>query len=224
MKINSFTLMLSFTAIFLGSANADEVTIPNEFQSNTPARASEVNENFSAVKSAVDDNDSRISINTNNISQNKAAILAFSGGLSVYANGLRIGYLMYANGEDQIRVLSSNGYFVSLEFGGEVFTRNGAYYEGLDCTGQAYTSEGRGSTNSYSVYGHVTLGNNNQLLYVPKGAIFMTDISVASGSFSGSSCSNNVGTTIDGFTMLLNDEAVTGVPDSGFAGPITFGP
>jgi uncharacterized coiled-coil protein SlyX len=57
----SFLLVCSLTAIMAPTpAAAGEVTIPNTFQSGTPAVAAEVNDNFSSVKSAVDDNDSRI--------------------------------------------------------------------------------------------------------------------------------------------------------------------
>lgn len=50
-------------------ALAAEVTIPHEFQANTPAVAQEVNDNFTALKDAVDDNDLRITRRngTNNI-------------------------------------------------------------------------------------------------------------------------------------------------------------
>jgi hypothetical protein len=41
-------------------APAGDVTIPNTFQSGTPAVAAEVNANFTAVETAVDDNDGRI--------------------------------------------------------------------------------------------------------------------------------------------------------------------
>jgi uncharacterized coiled-coil protein SlyX len=57
----SFLLVCSLTAIMAPTpAAAGEVTIPNTFQSGTPAVAAEVNDNFSAVVSAVDDNDGRI--------------------------------------------------------------------------------------------------------------------------------------------------------------------
>jgi len=42
------------------NASAGSVTIPTTFTSGTTAKASEVNANFTAVKTAVDDNDSRI--------------------------------------------------------------------------------------------------------------------------------------------------------------------
>ncbi|NVJ49389.1 MAG: hypothetical protein HWE11_03315 [Gammaproteobacteria bacterium] len=53
---------------------ATDVTIPNSFSSGTPARASEVNQNFNAVKAAVDDNDARITSNAANITANTNAI------------------------------------------------------------------------------------------------------------------------------------------------------
>jgi hypothetical protein len=49
------------TALVMGAtALASSVTLPNTFTPNTPARASEVNANFQAVKSAVDDNHARL--------------------------------------------------------------------------------------------------------------------------------------------------------------------
>lgn len=47
---------------------AGNVTIPNTFTSGTPAVAAEVNENFNALETEVDDNDSRITSNDNRIS------------------------------------------------------------------------------------------------------------------------------------------------------------
>jgi hypothetical protein len=48
------TLLVSITAA------ASEVTIPNDFTAGTPAVADDVDENFQAVKTAVDDNHNRI--------------------------------------------------------------------------------------------------------------------------------------------------------------------
>ena len=56
-RLASITLL---TAIFAGAATAGNVTIPNTFTSNTKAVAAEVNENFTAVKTAVDDNQTQI--------------------------------------------------------------------------------------------------------------------------------------------------------------------
>jgi hypothetical protein len=60
-------IVLSILAMNCGAAMADEAKIPNNFQSGTPAFAEEVNENFSAVKDAVDDNFSRINKKQNRI-------------------------------------------------------------------------------------------------------------------------------------------------------------
>jgi TolA-binding protein len=49
------------TALLAGAtALASNVTLPNTFAPSTPARASEVNANFTAVKTAVDDNHARL--------------------------------------------------------------------------------------------------------------------------------------------------------------------
>jgi hypothetical protein len=55
MSISACCLLVAF------NAQADELAIPHAFQSGTPALASEVNANFSAVADAVNDNDQRIS-------------------------------------------------------------------------------------------------------------------------------------------------------------------
>tara|TARA_B110000967_G_C18684160_1_gene459640 strand:+ start:290 stop:817 length:528 start_codon:yes stop_codon:yes gene_type:complete len=51
-----FTLIITCSSVF-----ATNVTIPNSFSSGTATNAAQMNANFSAVKAAVDDNDSRIS-------------------------------------------------------------------------------------------------------------------------------------------------------------------
>jgi hypothetical protein len=54
-------LLATTLALALGqNARAGSLTLPHEFQADTKAVAAEVNANFDAVKTAVDDNDSRI--------------------------------------------------------------------------------------------------------------------------------------------------------------------
>jgi hypothetical protein len=56
-------LLLPALLLVSGIATAAPVTIPNTFTSDTPAVAAEVNANFTAVKTAVDDNNARITAN-----------------------------------------------------------------------------------------------------------------------------------------------------------------
>jgi hypothetical protein len=80
---NTYHLIAIATAILLaGNAHAGIVTVPSTFTSGTPAKASEVNANFSAVKTAVDDNDARITANTADISANTADIATNAAAIS----------------------------------------------------------------------------------------------------------------------------------------------
>ncbi len=66
-NIIASALMLSMT-----SAVAGNVTISNTFQSGTPASAGEVNQNFTDVKTAVDDNNTRINNNASALSTHES--------------------------------------------------------------------------------------------------------------------------------------------------------
>lgn len=66
-SIQLILIIMSLMELSSGITMADEAQIPNNFQSGTPAFAEEVNENFSAVKTAVDDNFSRINEKQNRI-------------------------------------------------------------------------------------------------------------------------------------------------------------
>ncbi len=66
--------VLGFLFIISNIVFGGEVTIPNTFSANTTAVASDVNENFSAVKIEVDDNSFNISTNANNIAINSSNI------------------------------------------------------------------------------------------------------------------------------------------------------
>lgn len=61
-----FGLTLMAT-LYAHSAFTGPVTIPNTFESGEPALAAEVNGNFSAIETAIDDNDARITTNTDSI-------------------------------------------------------------------------------------------------------------------------------------------------------------
>ena len=66
---------------------ADDLTIPNTFQSNTPARAADVNANFSAVEASVDDNAADIEANISAIATNESSIQSLNASVAALSNG-----------------------------------------------------------------------------------------------------------------------------------------
>ena len=85
MKPYNLILTLIFTS---SSAFATDVTIPNSFSSGTTTSAAEMNANFTAVKSAVDDNDSRITALEGSVSAPASQFMGFSSGTTDGAGGL----------------------------------------------------------------------------------------------------------------------------------------
>lgn len=78
-----YALVSSSILIFTSTcAVAGSVTGLTTFSANTTARASEVNDNFTAVKTAVDDNDSRINTNTSDIGANASDISTNASNIS----------------------------------------------------------------------------------------------------------------------------------------------
>ncbi len=74
MKTLTFMFISIICFILSGPASADSVILPNTFTAGSPAVAAEVNANFDAVKSSVDDNDARITVNESDIDANTARI------------------------------------------------------------------------------------------------------------------------------------------------------
>jgi hypothetical protein len=87
------------TLLFLLGAQtvaADDLTIPNAFTAGTPARAAEVNDNFTAVEASVDDNAADIATNstdnatnTTDIATNTADITINAGDIATNAVGVQ---------------------------------------------------------------------------------------------------------------------------------------
>ena len=71
-KLSNLLIMIIFTVAYPTSW-ADTVAPLTTFTSNTPAKASEVNDNFTAIKTAVDDNATDITTKQNQVSGNCAS-------------------------------------------------------------------------------------------------------------------------------------------------------
>lgn len=111
LNLNRYQIFLFTALIALPiAALSSEVTLPHVFQAGDPALASEVNGNFSAIKSAVDDNnagivanDGRITTNANAAADNAAAISANSAAIA--GNAANIG-----GNSSRILDLEQNGF------------------------------------------------------------------------------------------------------------------
>ena len=136
------------------SAYSDDLTLPNTFTAGTPARAADVNANFTAVEASVDDNAADIVTNstdigsnavasqanaseiaTNNaaIQANAAAIggLTAGSGIQVYANGNPIGRLVTIWGTSTAFMQSDMGYMFEGDInGGGYLVERTVYYSG----------------------------------------------------------------------------------------------
>ena len=82
-----FLCIMALTLGFATKAFAGNVNIPNTFTAGDTARASEVNENFSALETAVNDNDSRITTNEGAINDLANRSWEKSGNDLYYNNG-----------------------------------------------------------------------------------------------------------------------------------------
>ena len=75
-KFRQSVAALALGLCAIGPVTAGNVTIPNTFSSGTPAVAAEVNANFSALETAVNDNDGRINANSDELAALKDAVTA----------------------------------------------------------------------------------------------------------------------------------------------------
>jgi hypothetical protein len=99
-------VLLTFVLVLTCNANpsfAGNVTIPNIFESRTKAMASEVNANFKAIETEVNDNDSRI------------AALEGERSYTVFSIGEALHYLQESGVATELMNLTQDAYTFTLE-------------------------------------------------------------------------------------------------------------
>lgn len=136
----------------------------------------------------------------------------------VYANGTDIGLVIDAS-EFELKVLGSKGYFFNLSYDGSL-KPGGMVFEGTNCTGNKYIPI---YSSRNLVYGRVAYSPYlSSLYYAPINGTILNSVIIKSQDDLSGGCSNT-NYVADVVVALPNDEAVTGVPDTGFTGPITIG-
>ncbi len=199
-------LVLQSLAIISPHAAAGPVTVLNTFTSGTPASAAEVNANFSAIETAVNDNDSRIS-----------ALIVRDG------NDVEIGTLVEVSRDfnPSVKLMTQEDYVFEVFLGdGRVieslmFSGN-LVFSSIDCTGPAFAAVGNGF-----VMGRHGLTGVIALYYVPKDSLAVPNFSY--GSLTDSSGCNVVSGTVPfAWSMLPNDQNITGAANTPYPLPIKF--
>ncbi len=192
-KISTHLILVIASLCTISTATlAGPVTIPNNFSADTPAVAAEVNANFSVVKTAVDDNDSRIAALEASITslQNSLAaiqnnsVLALDGKLVAITdnNGFDTAQftgvnVQVINGVDQTTINGLGNLVIGYNnprTAGALVCSNGQYADQPTCEGageiwaQNHKSGSHnlvaGDRNSYSQTSGVVFGAQNAVI------------------------------------------------------------
>lgn len=226
MKAIGSELALAALIVFSGTSNASTLTIPNSFSAGTPARAAEVNQNFNAVKMAVDGNAADIATIETQQSSMNSRVSALEGAQSLpslkirsKSNGALLGYVINTATSYEVDAVTPQGYVVKLHQAGIYSYPFSLKFSGVDCTGVAYAQFSAGGGNT----GPLTNGFiGNGLGFVFEGAwaiskgtpIESADPGISGSSYlNGYSCVNSAWTGIGAFyPAISNSPAATGVP------------
>jgi len=231
-------------SLLTASVYAGQATIPTTFVSGTPAKAGEVNANFNAVKTAIDDNDARITTNATATSQ------AAKRAVVVDANNQIIGEIFGGIGVNIPVIMTAQGFAASVSLNTGIIDNDSptVYFTGSNCTGTAYMDWFNDSGGDVAVGlvlnilipvtgpGMITLDSaGNPVLspvdyrYIPKTPTFADNVAVQSsigGFFGSSTCStpavNSTTSLVRGVEVFPNDPAITGVPNGPFAAPLKY--
>lgn len=236
----SKTLILVTMSLWGSHLIAGSVTVPNTFTGGTTASAAEVNANFDAVKSAVDDNDVRITGNAGdiaanavNITDNTNAINALSSSMpNVYVDGVLVGKLAdYPENNlfSTILITLPTGYLAWFDGSDGLYNASpGAseaheiFYLSGNCSGQAYVK--KESVMPVAVYGMGQLYANsgvdpNTIYYIPKNST-LESLTYNSRNNGFSCTAETAGATL--IKTYLNDSNETGITDNDLIGTVSI--
>jgi hypothetical protein len=168
---------------------ADNGVLPYTFSSGTPAKASEVNQNFNYV--------------------NYGNLVLIDG------TGAELGTFI-ASESFYWRYMNKNGYSVRLVPSNPVTTTTvviageSTYYATSNCTGSAYISTGSSGLSPFRVFPGIIWSTNGSLYYLPKNAGLPASFTYNSVSFVNQGCQLSSGTCGDCYNAFINDPSVTG--------------
>jgi len=193
--------------MFAANSLAGTSSIPNTFVSGQIATAAGVNENFNAVKTAIDDNANNITSNSNNINAKKTSIVKDS-------TGTIIGTLIGVDKYGILTLMSSKGYLFRVNKDGNLYWYQGSTnYDSADCQGNPYLEAAQSVD-----------WNGVDYLYVPKATAPSFLRMYSNKYLNGSVFCANGGATSPVWRYLAqpNDPDITGVPNSNVSMPITI--
>lgn len=201
-------IILACLLLYPFSLFASSVGTTTTFAPGDTLTSADLNGNLSALTTAIDDNDSRITAITN-----------ISSALGFYDNGQRIATVISEDLDNSfITLLSDTGYIEKYTF---ATLAQGIFFLTTDCTGQAYSRGFKGLPN-YLGNGMATQTDNTGVYQ----KVYFTPGSTRSAITSESTLSNDLCTTVttmnDYFIVFPNDQVITGLPTS-LTGPFTIG-
>lgn len=247
---NRIAIQILGVFVFITSGIAfSQTQVPNTFQAGQPARAADVNQNFSTLETAVNANttaigDNDVAIQANQDAVSSIAVIAIP---RVKSNGQEIGTFLTVGGNPpgsenlfrtQFWALSDTGYVFRIaaddgSFGpaGELLRRL-LWFETPDCSGQAYVAATRDPTapltahfRSGAVFASQDLNDNPGVYYTSKGSAPNSVVLQShTSSSAGVTFCNAQTEAVDAFLVFPNDPAITSVPSQRrFDPPITLG-
>ncbi len=232
------------TAFIVSPIALAQTQVPNEFQSGTPARATEVNANFDALESAIDQNASVLqgeqAVQNDRLDSIEDAIAQLSSlraPLLVEANSQILG--IYISGQSAFRVYTDQGYFFDVHSArntsvwnppGDMFvtTDQGVYYDEPGCSGQGWIPTTNNQPEIAPLYsptaithGLVFRHESGRTFYVPKNVIPRPTPPLSQSQRLPDGSCVGPGILPDySVDVLPNDPAVTGVPNEIIQRPI----